>query len=144
MPFNNDEGQDLVIAVGQTCEPEAGTLTLTSSLGQRDVGTATVDPPCGPVGTTHELVVEVMEQWEDVVGRVTVTIDADPSIDVDEDGDLESRGEQEYVLERDSAAPVYAISLQSQGIEGETRDDVFRVVLWQPEELQPTAGTETQ
>ena len=45
---------------------------FTSSTGQVIVGSTTVNPSGGPIGTTHVLTVEVLDDWEDQVPRVTV------------------------------------------------------------------------
>lgn len=144
VPFNSED-QELSIRVQPSCTPDEAapiTLELQSSLRKRHVGDATVTPGCGSVGTEHELAVEVFDEWQDLVGRTTVTVISEAVSDLDGDGEDDSRGEQEYELRRDSAdIGVYAITLQSQGASGETRQDTFRVVLFQPESFEETIET---
>ncbi|HHO54499.1 MAG TPA: hypothetical protein ENK18_27410 [Deltaproteobacteria bacterium] len=144
VPFNSGD-QELSILVQPDCTDEQAApsvLELQSSLRKRHVGDAVVTPGCGAVGTEHELAVEVFDEWQDLVGRVTVTVISEAVSDLDGDGEADSRGEQVYDLRRDSAdIGVYAITLQSQGAPGETREDVFQIVLFQPESLEETIET---
>jgi hypothetical protein len=83
------------------------------------IGSATVSPGGGPIGTTHDLVVVIDDAYEDKVDRVSVRIDA---------GD---RGEDEYDLDRDSADEgYYKLSMVSVGEEGEVREDRFTIKVW--------------
>jgi hypothetical protein len=130
---------DETLVVEVTAEPTVGepvTIDLMSNLGLTNVGTATIDPGSGPVGTLHVLSVEVFDAYEAIVGRVTVDVQSQAVADLDEDGEKDSRGEGLYELERDSANPGgWALTLQSLGAEDETREDRFTIVLWQPEQL---------
>ena len=49
---------------------------LNSSTEQVVVGTATLSPGGGPVGTRHELIVQVSEPWDTQVSRVTLITDS--------------------------------------------------------------------
>jgi hypothetical protein len=104
-------------------------VVLQSSTGTVDVGTASVDPGSGPVGTDHELMVVVDDQWQDVVTHVTVLAEA---------GD---RGTEEYTLRQDSADHgVWVLTLTSLGAESESRTDSFTLQLWQSVDLPASVG----
>src|SRR5687768_5219617 len=75
------------------------TLDLMSNLGLTNVGTATVDPGLGPVGTLHKVSVDVFDAYEAIVGRVTVDVQSEAVADLDDDGEKDSRGEGLYELE---------------------------------------------
>lgn len=112
------------IEVGVAEELPSTTVDLHSSTGQIIVGSATVDPSGGPIGTTHVLTVIVSDEWEDQVPRVTVRTDSG------------SRGEDEYELTTDSADEgLHQIKLVSYGDEGEVRTDSFTIRLWEVEGL---------
>jgi hypothetical protein len=96
------------------------TVDLHSSTGQIIVGTATVTPAGGPVGTSHVLTVIVDDEWEDQVTRVTVRTDSG------------ERGEDEYDLVTDSADEgLHQIKLVSYGENDEVREDKFTIRLWE-------------
>lgn len=93
---------------------------LHSTSGSVIVGEAAVDPSFGPVGTDHELTVDVADEWQEIITRVTVVADAG------------SRGADEFEFSRDSADHgQWWVGLTSVGDEGEERTDVFTVRLWQ-------------
>lgn len=145
IPFNADD-QTLVVEVLPVGSPvgDAVSLDLLSSLGRTDVGVAAVDPGSGPVGTSHQITVDVLDDFEAIVGRVTVVVDSEAVSDLDGDGEPDSRGEGEYELRQDSADPgAWALTVQSLGADDETREDRFTVHLWQPEELAATTTAET-
>ena len=97
-------------------------IDLTSSTGQVTVGTATITPGGGPVGTEHAIEVEVNNAYEDAVGRVSARLDAG------------ARGEDEYDLDVDSADEgFWTLTLVSVGDPGETRSDTVNIRLWQDE-----------
>jgi hypothetical protein len=152
VPFNAEE-ENLRIGVGEEVLPcptedEAALpgdlvcrIELHSNLGVTTVGTATVDPAQGPVGTEHFVTVIVFDDYETMVGRATVVVDSEAVSDLDGDEETESRGEGEFEMRRDSAdIGAYALTLQSLGAEGETRLDTLTIHLYQPEELatEPT------
>jgi hypothetical protein len=151
VPFNAEQGQTLVVRVSDECvdpddpdavEPGPAMLELESSLSLTDVGVASIDPGCGPVGTNHQVVAIVDDAFEVLVGRVTVDVQTDAVADLDGDSDVDTRGEGEYELAQDSADPgAWSITLQSLGAEGEEREDRFTFRLWQPEALAPELET---
>lgn len=137
VPFNAS-GQRIEVLVNDDCSGSDGetTLELESSLSKRHVGDAVVTPPCGPVGTEHEIAVEVFDEWQDLVGRVTVESLSGRASDLDGDGDQDRRDSAEYTLRQDSAdIGVWAIMLQSLGNDSESRTDRLELVLWQPDTL---------
>lgn len=96
------------------------TVDLRSNTGAVVVGSATVDPARAPVGTDHTLLIEVLDTWEDRIGRATITSDG-------------ARGLEEYDLRQDSAdRGFFDLTLTSLGEEGESRTDVWTVTLWEP------------
>ncbi len=139
VPFNAED-QNLeveVLPVGSEIG-EPITIDLMSNLGLTNVGVAGIDPGSGPVGTEHLVTVEVFDEFEGYVGRVTVGVNPEATEDLDGDGEVESRGSEEYEMLQDSADPgSWALTVQSLGSDDERRDDTFTIVLWQPEELVP-------
>ena len=120
--FNADTDK-FEVRIGIEEETEAQTLDLHSSTGQVIVGTAILNPGGGPIGTEHQLVIEVDNTWETDVSRVVLMIDS---------GD---RGIKEYTLDRDSAdAGYHQIDIQSVGEEGDVRTDIFTIQLYAEEE----------
>ncbi|MFK7928583.1 MAG: hypothetical protein AB8H79_10375 [Myxococcota bacterium] len=132
--FNADD-QSLEIQV--TASEEVGedaTLGLVSTTGTVEVGDAMVSPGSGPIGTEHQIVINVLDDYEEEVGRVTVETTGD-------------RGEQTHLMVQDSADHgLWQIEVTSLGAEGEERTDDFRVRLWraadEDEEADPEAETE--
>jgi hypothetical protein len=109
----------LTIQVGieDLLDPEE--IPLMSSTGQVEVGLARVDPGGGPIGTNHEIVIEVYDAYQEVVDRASVRTQS------------RSRGEDEYDLEQDSADEgVYLVTLQTEGAADEIRDDTLTFRLW--------------
>jgi len=118
-------------------------IDLLSNLAQTLVGTATVDPGSGPVGTSHVLTVRVLADYVDLVGRASVEVNSQAVSDLDGDGKDDSRENDGYDLRQDSADPgLYAITLESLGETGEQRKDEFVVHLWTPKDLQTTDTTD--
>jgi len=117
--FNADTDVVTVqVGVEQTTEPVE--IALHSTTGTVEIGTALIDPGGGPIGTEHVVIVEVSDDWENQVVRATVSADA---------GD---RGEDEYTMEPDSADEgMYQLTLVSVGEEGEVRDDILTIRLWE-------------
>lgn len=106
---------------------------VTSSTGEVVIGSVTVDPGGGPVGTNHNLVVIIDDDWEAQVDRVSV---------LPYPLDVEDAGSFEYDLEQDSADEgYYKTILESVGDEGEVRTDTFLVRVWQVESVG-TDGTD--
>ena len=123
----NGNGDSLFVQVTPDDDTLGEPITIDlSPVIDRDntLGTATVDPGSGPVGTEHELTVEVSEDFEELVQRVTVRVSA------------EGRGAEEWELQRDPAfIGTWGITVQSLGAPDEpVRDDEFNVRLWAPVE----------
>lgn len=126
----NDDADSVVVEVGVETRYTTGddgvtveesvSTALTSSTGTLEVGTATVTPSAGPIGTTHTLLVEVGADYSADVDKVTVVTDS---------GD---RGLDEYDLEKDSAGDgVWVLEIESMGAEGEVREDTLTFRLYQ-------------
>jgi len=114
----NSSSDSLEIIVGEEILDPVE-IDLTSSTGQVTIGWAQVDPGGGPVGTEHELVVEVFDDYEDLVDRTSVRISP------------EGRGVDEFDLDRDSADEgFYQKLLETNGAEGEARTDSLTFRLW--------------
>jgi hypothetical protein len=126
-PYNG--GDDTVrVAVGAG---EAGPdveVTLMSTTETVEIGVGTVGPGSGPVGTEHWVYVRVDDLYSDDVGRVTLETDG-------------QRGLTQHVMLKDSAeAGLWVTSVTSLGDATESREDVFRFVLWRLSDKQdPTA-----
>lgn len=120
--FNADD-DEVTIEVGVDEELDPVETALNSSTGEVEIGWAEVRPGGGPIGTEHEIVVIVDDDYEDIVDKVTVRTDS---------GD---RGEDEYDLDQDSADEgYYKVTLVTVGEEGEMRDDTLTFRLWDAEE----------
>lgn len=115
----NGPDDSLVIDVGVPDVEPATSVDLTSSTGEVLVGIATVDPGGGPLGTEHAVVVEIYDDYEDIVDRVSVRLSS------------ETRGDDEFDLDQDSADEgVWKTTLVSVGTEGEVRQDTLTVRCW--------------
>jgi hypothetical protein len=128
----NAETDQISIQVGSGEVLEATSVSLFSTTGTVEIGTATADPGGGPIGTEHTLTVEVYDDWENDVSRVSVRTDS---------GD---RGEDEYDLEADSADEgLFQIVLVSVGDEGESREDTFTIRVWENDstDTEDTTGS---
>ena len=116
----NQDGDVLDIEV--TADAELGAaveVALLSTTGSVEVGIATVDPGTGPVGTDHDVLVEIDDEWQEVVGLVTLSADAG------------ERGVETYTFRQDSADHgVWVLALTSLGDVGETRTDTLNFELW--------------
>ena len=100
---------------------DLGCICLSSSLRANDVGTATVGPSFGPVGTRHTVRVEVLDAFQDIVQRVTVYTTG-------------QRDDEEIPLRQDSADPgSWAVELESLGAPDEVRTDRFELRLYEPD-----------
>jgi hypothetical protein len=121
----NATNDTLSIQVGTEDVLDPIEIPLMSSTGQVEVGLARVDPGGGPIGTRHDFVVEVYDEFQDVVDRASVRLKAP------------RRGEDEYDLEQDSADEgVYLITLESEGGADEEREDTLTFRLWTVSENQ--------
>ena len=102
----------------------AVSIDLNSTTGLVLVGSASVDYGGGPVDTTHTFTVNVLDDYEDQVSRVSITADSG------------SRGETEYEMIADSADEgLFQLELVSVGAPGEEREDTFTFHLWEEGEL---------
>ena len=121
----------LTIVIAPDADDSPAEIELRSSTGQVIVGTAVLTPGGGPVGTEHQLVVEVADTWQGQVEEVVVSIDS---------GD---RGVEEFTLKRDSADPGYhQIDIISVGDDDEVREDILTVQLF-ANDTQPATGSDT-
>ena len=124
----NASSDRLRIQVGVEELLEPIQTSLLSSTGQVEVGLARVDPGGGPIGTSHEIVIEVFDAYQDVVDRASVRTSSP------------GRGEDEYDLDQDSADEgVYLITLESEGELDELREDTLTFRLWTISENQEPA-----
>jgi hypothetical protein len=99
---------------------------LRSNTGSVVVGTAEVTPGSGPVGTEHEVIVRVQQDYRDHVIRSRLVA-------------LGDRGQQILPMVQDSAdAGLWYLEVISYGAEGEEREDTFRFELFRA----ATAGEE--
>ena len=125
----NADDESITIAVGNAELLPLVSTTLHSSTGEVDIGTASVDPGGGPVGTTHVVKVELSDEYADDIGRVSVRTDS---------GDL---GEDEFDLAADSTGEgIYKIEIVSVGGNDETRDDTLTFFVWTEVEDSGDAG----
>ena len=116
--FNADD-DDLSIEVGVDAELDATAIELHSTTGEVVIGTASVTPGGGPIGTEHVILVEIDDDYQEIVDRASVRTDS---------GD---RGEDEYDLSPDSADEgLYKLTILSVGEEGEQRTDTLTVRVW--------------
>ena len=121
----------LTISIAPDAVETPTEIELRSSTGQVIVGTALLTPGGGPVGTEHQLVVEVSDTWQGQVEEVVISVDS---------GD---RGVEEFTLKRDSADPGYhQIDIISVGDEGEIREDIVTIQLF-ANDSQPAEETDT-
>lgn len=126
---------DLVsVEVGASDVGEAVTTDLHSTSGSVVIGSGTVSPGSGPIGTDHEVTVVVDDAYESIVTRATVRLDAG------------ARGVDEYELDQDSADHGrWWVVLTSVGDEGETRTDTVTFRVWEEVivDEEPTTTTST-
>ena len=100
----------LTVSIAPDADDTTTQIELRSSTGQVVVGTAVLTPGGGPVGTEHQLVVEVADTWQGQVEEVVISLDSG------------ERGIEEFTLKRDSADPGYhQIDLISVGEEDDDR-----------------------
>lgn len=127
VPFNA-EGETVELRVtAEEALGAAATRDLNSTTGAVVVGSVTVDPGSGPVGTDHRITVRVLDTWAEIVRRVTLDVDSG------------ARGLESFELEQDSAdLGGWVVSLTSLGDPGETRTDVITVGLFSLEGEEAT------
>jgi hypothetical protein len=93
---------------------------LRSTTGTISLGFFSVYPGSAPAGTDHDVLVYIDEDYEEMVGKVSVITDAG------------TRGSDEYELRQDSANHgLWAVTLTSVGDPGEIRTDNFEIALWE-------------
>jgi hypothetical protein len=128
--FNADS--DAVTVEVTASEVGAAVATdLHSTTGASVVGSASVDPGSGPVGTTHRVEVHVDTDFVDRVGKVEVLADS---------GD---RGSRTFSLLQDSAdTGLWVVDVSSHGSSGEVRSDTFTFELY--EEVPASEETDSQ
>lgn len=105
-------------------------ISLFSSTGSIEIGTANVSPGGGPFGTEHTITVEVFDNYEDKVSFASIRTMTD-------------RGNETYTMNVDSADEgLYVLNLVSVGVETETREDIFYVSLYRREDISETDASE--
>jgi len=115
----NGTDDALSIDVGVAVVEPATSIDLTSSTGEVIVGQATVDPGGGPIGTDHSVVVEVFDDYQQIVDRVSIRVSSP------------DRGQDEFEMAQDSADEgVWKLDIVSAGTEGEQRTDTMTVRCW--------------
>ena len=126
--FNADDQ----VTVGVVAGTELGddvTGDLHSTTGAVTVGTGTVSPGSGPVGTLHTVTIRVAEEFADAIASAGVITDAG------------ERGVEEVSLLQDSADNgLWWREITSVGVEGEERTDTFTFTLYTPAPDTDTNG----
>lgn len=126
---------DLVsVEVGASEEGEAVSADLHSTSGSVVIGSGAVSPGSGPIGTEHEVTIVLDDEYEAIVTRATVRLDAG------------ERGVDEYEMDQDSADHGrWWVVLTSVGEDGETRTDTVTFRVWEEVVVdeEPTATTTT-
>jgi len=85
-----------------------------------NVGEVAVSPCGAPIGTEHQVVVTVYDIYKQDVAKVSARLDSP------------DRGADEYDMEPDSADEgLYKLTIVSVGSDGEKRDDLLQIKLWQ-------------
>jgi hypothetical protein len=109
----NADGEQLTVTVGEEIG-ELQQIPLFSTTGTVEIGSASVDPDGGPVGSIHTVEVTIFEEWAHIVDGVDITVVS------------QERGEQEFSLISDSADEgLYILEVTSAGYEDEARTDTF-------------------
>jgi len=118
--FNGNDFLEVEVTAAEVLGPPVST-NLTSTTGAVLLGSASVDPGSAPTGTDHEVVVEIDDDYEETVGRVSVEVDAG------------ARGTETFELRQDSADHGYWwLRVRSVGDLEEERTDRFSFRLWVP------------
>jgi len=117
--FNVDD-DEVTIQVGVSDLLDPVNTVIRSTTGEVEIGSGEVSPGGGPIGTDHEVVIIVFDDYQDQVDRVSVRTSSP------------GRGEDEYDLIQDSADEgYYKLTITSAGEPDETRDDTLTFRLWQ-------------
>ena len=128
----NSSSDSVNVTVGAKKIGSAVEVDVHSTSGSVVVGGFSVDPGSAPFGVEHLVAVNVGDAWAEIVGRVTVTVDA---------GDL---GSEEYTLRQDSANHGYwwveVVSVDDGSV---SREDKFTAMLWQDDTIISTVTVVT-
>lgn len=126
--FNADDSVTVaVVSVPETGDDVA--TDLHSTTGTVTVGTGSVSPGSGPVGTVHTVTIRVAEEYAEVIASAGVITDAG------------ERGVEEVSLVQDSADHgLWWREVTSVGVEGEERTDTFTFTLYTPAPDTDTNG----
>lgn len=118
--YEVDAGGAAVLDEAGQPVPVSVSCTLTSTADQVELGTGSVSPSAGPVGTLHTVRVDLDEEYASDVDKVEVETSS---------GD---RGSDIYGLDADSAGEgVWVLELVSYGEEGEVREDTLTFRLFE-------------
>ncbi len=121
--FNNEDDEVRVEVTTSSDVGDPVTADLLSTTGAVVVGEVTVDPGSGPVGTLHIVTIDIDDEYEDIVVRASLSIDAG------------ERGLDDFILTRDSAdSGLWRLELESSGVDGEARTDVFSIELFEADD----------
>ncbi len=122
--FNGSaDAVEVEVGVEELLDPRQADIT--SSTGEVVIGLVDVDPGGGPIGTNHDIVVIIDNEWQGEVDRVSIRTSPVTADSKDDESD------DEYDLERDSADEGYfKLTLESVGAEGELRTDTLTVRVW--------------
>ena len=113
----NASGEELTISVGGELG-EIQQISLFSTTGTVEIGTASIDPDGGPVGTLHSVEVVILDSWAHMVDGVDISLFSS------------ERGEQDFSLVADSADEgLYRLELTSAGFEDEARTDILTLLV---------------
>ncbi len=129
--FNGDD-DILVVCVGEgeDCEPVSA-IDVHSTNGSTLIGTASVDPATGPVGTLHTVSVDVDDAWEDQVLLVAAEF-------------IGIRGQQTWELRQDSADHGnWILEVESLGNDDEVREEEILLRLYEDQD-EPDLVTTTE
>ena len=127
----NAQDESLEVIVGISDIQEETSRTLYSTTGLVEIATAAISPGGGPVGTVHQIQVQIFEEYMEDVQEVRIDIDSG------------ERGTQQYTLIPDSAQPnLFVIDLESMGGEEEEREDIFLFSLWDLPDPQTNETTD--
>jgi hypothetical protein len=122
-----DDALEVEVGIEDLLDPV--NIDLHSNTGSVIVGWADVTPGGGPSGTLHTIRVEVFDDYQDIVDRVSVRTTSG------------NRGEDEYDLDPDYFDEgLYLKELQSVAGEGETRIDTLTIRLWNSSADVDTGG----
>lgn len=115
----NAHDESLSVLVGIADLQDSTSRSLFSSTGIVEVASAQISPGGGPIGTIHQIQVQIGDEYTDDIQEVRINIDSG------------SRGSSVYALTQDSAqTSLYLLELESVGEEGEEREDIFVFSLW--------------